>query len=66
MPSVAIEMSQNYALDLTATAIGKLLNTDKDFNIITNVSHFINPLKPELNPSAQRRLTRFFTGDFAS
>jgi hypothetical protein len=26
----------------------------------------INPLTPELNPSAQRRLTRFFTGDFAS
>jgi hypothetical protein len=27
---------------------------------------FINPLTPELNPSAQRCLTRFFTGDFAS
>jgi hypothetical protein len=26
----------------------------------------INPLMPELNPSAQRCLTRFFTGDFAS
>jgi hypothetical protein len=26
----------------------------------------INPLKPELNPSAKRCLTRFFTGDFAS
>jgi hypothetical protein len=25
-----------------------------------------NPLKPELNPSTQRCLTRFFTGDFAS
>jgi hypothetical protein len=25
-----------------------------------------NSLKPELNPSAQRCLTRFFTGDFAS
>jgi hypothetical protein len=25
-----------------------------------------NPLKPELNPSAQRCLTGFFTGDFAS
>jgi hypothetical protein len=24
----------------------------------------INRLKPELNPSAQRCLTRFFTGDF--
>jgi hypothetical protein len=29
--------------------------------------HFVfNPLTPELNPSAQHRLTRFFTGDFAS
>jgi hypothetical protein len=26
----------------------------------------INPLTPELNPSAQRFLTRFFTEDFAS
>jgi hypothetical protein len=26
----------------------------------------INPLTPELNPSAQRCPTRFFTGDFAS
>jgi hypothetical protein len=27
---------------------------------------FLNPLTPELNPSAQRCLTRFFTGDFVS
>jgi hypothetical protein len=26
----------------------------------------INPLTPEINPSAQRSLMRFFTGDFAS
>jgi hypothetical protein len=26
----------------------------------------INPLTPELNPSAQRCLMRFFTGNFAS
>jgi hypothetical protein len=29
-------------------------------------SQWINPLTPELNPSAQRCLTRFFTGDFSS
>jgi hypothetical protein len=29
-------------------------------------SNSINPLKPELNRSAQRCVTRFFTGDFAS
>jgi hypothetical protein len=27
---------------------------------------YINPLTPELNPSVQGCLTRFFTGDFAS
>jgi hypothetical protein len=27
---------------------------------------FIIPLTPELNPSAQRCLTKIFTGDFAS
>jgi hypothetical protein len=26
----------------------------------------INPLTPELNPSAQRCLMRFFAGDFSS
>jgi hypothetical protein len=29
-------------------------------------SALFNPLTPELNPSAQRCLKRFFTGDFAS
>jgi hypothetical protein len=35
---------------------------------IITVSHItvFNPLTPELNPSAQRCLMRFFTGDFAS
>jgi hypothetical protein len=28
------------------------------------VKYGINPLTLELNPSAQRRLLRFFTGDF--
>jgi hypothetical protein len=27
---------------------------------------FFNPLTPDLNPSAQRCLAIFFTGDFAS
>jgi hypothetical protein len=30
-----------------------------------NEAYVINPLTPELIPSAQRCLTRFFTGDFA-
>jgi hypothetical protein len=38
-----------------------------DFEILNTKSlRFFNPLTPELNPSAQRCLTRFFTGDFAS
>jgi hypothetical protein len=31
-----------------------------------SVHGIFNPLKPELNPSVQRCLTRFVTGDFAS
>jgi hypothetical protein len=31
-----------------------------------NLQGHLNPLTPELNPSAQRCLTRLFTGDFAS
>jgi hypothetical protein len=34
--------------------------------IVWHVMGWINPLTPELNPSAQRCLTRFFTGDFAA
>jgi hypothetical protein len=36
------------------------------FRLVFFLSCFFNPLTPELNPSAQRYLTRFFTGDFAS
>jgi hypothetical protein len=35
-------------------------------NTETNIPALVNPLTQELNPSAQRCLTRFFTGDFAS
>jgi hypothetical protein len=31
--------------------------------IIKSAVSYINHLTPELNPSAQRRLPRFFTGD---
>jgi hypothetical protein len=34
--------------------------------ITLRLGNNINNLTPELNPSAQRCLTRFFTGDFAS
>jgi hypothetical protein len=37
-----------------------------DFNFPrADLIHLINLLTPELNPSAQRCLTRFFIGDFA-
>jgi hypothetical protein len=36
------------------------------FSISDKLSLNINPLTPELNPSAQRCLTRFFAGYFAS
>jgi hypothetical protein len=32
----------------------------------SHTAYAFNPLTPELNPSAQRCLTRFLTGDFAS
>jgi hypothetical protein len=32
----------------------------------TDIQIKFNPLTPELNPSAQRCLTKFFAGDFAS
>jgi hypothetical protein len=31
---------------------------------ISPIHQLFNPLQPELNPSAQRCLPRFFTGDF--
>jgi hypothetical protein len=35
-------------------------------HVYKSTTLYIYPLTPELNPSAQRYLTRFFTGDFAS
>jgi hypothetical protein len=35
-------------------------------DVLHYVLRLLNPLTPELNPSAQRCLTRFLTGDFAS
>jgi hypothetical protein len=43
--------------EFTCRKRGKLENTALE---VAN----INPLTPELNPSAQRCLTRYFTGDF--
>jgi hypothetical protein len=39
----------------------KVLSTTGYSNV-----HMFNPLTPELNPSAQRSLTRYFTGEFTS
>jgi hypothetical protein len=47
--------------------ISKIQKIFKIFlNILITLKMDINPLTPELNPSAQRCLARFFTGDFAS
>jgi hypothetical protein len=50
---------------LTRTLILRC-NVKQGQYITSNVSclNRINPLMPELNSSAQRRLPRFFTGDF--
>jgi hypothetical protein len=36
------------------------------FSKICGENSSVNPVTKELNPSAQRCLTRYFTGDFAS
>jgi hypothetical protein len=42
------------------------LNTEQNEQVTNKwMNNSINPLTPELNPSAQRCLTRFYTGDFA-
>jgi hypothetical protein len=48
-------------------AISKLSLADTcELKSYSKNHYFINPLTPELNPSAQRCLTRLYTGDFAS
>jgi len=42
--TVATGWSQIYALERTVIAVSKLLNTDTDFSILTNMSRFINSL----------------------
>jgi hypothetical protein len=37
-----------------------------EFNVACLSYEQVNPLTPELNPSAQRCLTIFFNGNFAS
>jgi hypothetical protein len=63
LESITMLMSEVWNMwdkDLTASQIKCFISGRKvpDSNI--------NPLTPELNPLAQRCLTRFFTGDFAS
>jgi hypothetical protein len=45
---------------------GKKEKDDYSHFIDISLAHTFNPLTPELNPSAQRCVIRFFTGDFAS
>jgi hypothetical protein len=67
-------MSVSVALNLIRNAdksLVKIPNPDTsgrtDRNVGAKYSLFVlNLLTPELNPSTQRCLTRFFTGDFAS
>jgi hypothetical protein len=51
---------------LTALQIHGRFDSTVKQNYCQIVRKIINPLTPELNPSAQRSLTRFFTEDFAS
>jgi hypothetical protein len=74
----AIQHPQNYTLNrvvtgsvFSLTALTKFTANFLVFRLSQIKSsgclrHRINPLTPELNPSAQRCLAKFFTGDFAS
>jgi hypothetical protein len=41
-------------------------NAEGTYILMGYTTSIFNPLRQELNPSAQRWLTRFFTWDFAS
>jgi hypothetical protein len=56
---VAAVSPQLYHLSLS-------LRASAEYQTVDNLNTLFNPLTPELNPSAQRCLTRFFTWDFAS
>jgi hypothetical protein len=53
-------MEHVYVLGLNGACVCAGIEWDNVFCAV------VNPLTPELNPSAQRCMTRFFTGDFAS
>jgi hypothetical protein len=55
----------------SVTGTRKINAFEVDVCILTHILYLkllngFNPLTPELNPSAQRCLTGFLTGDFAS
>jgi hypothetical protein len=53
-------------LPTPCTGVFAWIQNNKTVNCFYNRDGVFNPLTPELKPSAQRCLTRFFTGDFAS
>jgi hypothetical protein len=53
----------NYFVSATQLRVTTLISNFMGLVLITLT---LNPLTPELNPSAQRYLTRVFTGDFDS
>jgi hypothetical protein len=54
------------AADLTREYNTRVRTAFVVLGLVMNSPEHVNPLKPELNPSAQHCLTRFFTRDFAS
>jgi hypothetical protein len=53
-------------LDISTFCFSQYTINAAPVGALIEVKFTFNPLTPELNPSAQRCLTRFFTGDFAS
>jgi hypothetical protein len=58
-------MSNEILPRLTTYAIVKETG-ENEKKAVSFSTDFFNPLTPELNPSAQRCLMSYFTGDFAS
>jgi hypothetical protein len=65
-------VNQQYSKEVNTgyTFVGRSKTVETECTLIINfpksIVSIVNPLMPELNPSAQRCLTKFFTADFAS
>jgi hypothetical protein len=65
-PPIGSTLAPSSAILCFIIPLASLATYSKEDGITLLETLTFNPLTPELNPSAQRCLARFFTGDFAS